>query len=101
MNKSQRMQLKAFICLLGFLLIIILLLGKLVAGFLHKEEQPEEESPSVEVHIPVVETIHNIWIMEEDEAGIIVFHDGERKSCLLYPSPSPRDRGCGRMTSSA
>lgn len=78
MNKSQRMQLKAFICLLGFLLIVILLVGKLTGILLHREETPEEESPSDEVHIPVVETIHNIWIMEEDEEGILVFHDGER-----------------------
>lgn len=78
MNRSQRMQLKAFVCLLGFLLILILLLGKLAGALLHREEQPEEESPSVEVHIPVVETIHNIWIMEEDEEGILVFLDGDR-----------------------
>lgn len=78
MNRSQRMQLKAFVCLLGFLLMVILLAGKLVGVLLHREEPPEEESPSEEVHIPVVETIHNIWIMEEDEEGILVFWDGER-----------------------
>ena len=71
---------KAFICLLGFLLIIILLLGKLIGAFLHRDEPPEEVIPSPEVHIPVVETIHNIWIMEEEEKGILVFYDGERKS---------------------
>ncbi|MCM1193278.1 MAG: SpoIID/LytB domain-containing protein [Butyrivibrio sp.] len=80
MNKSQRMQLKAFICVLGVLLIVILLAGKLAGALLHREEQPpaEPEIPSGEVHIPVVETIHNIWIMEEDEEGILVFCDGER-----------------------
>lgn len=78
MNRSQRMQLKAFICLLGFLLIVILLLGKLAGALLHREEPPENETFSVEVHIPVVETIHNIWIMEEDEEGILVFCDGGR-----------------------
>ncbi len=75
MNRSQRMQLKAFICLLGFLLIVILLVGKLTGMLLHRENPSEEESPSDEVHIPVVETIHNIWIMEEDEEGILVFCD--------------------------
>lgn len=79
MNKSQRMQLKAFICLLGFLLIVILLVGKLALALFHREKPPEEESPSPEVHIPVVETIHNIWIMEGDEEGILVFYDGERE----------------------
>lgn len=79
MNRSQRMQLKAFICLLGVLLIVILLVGKLAGALFHREKPPEEESPPPEVHIPVVETIHNIWIMEEDEEGILVFHDGERE----------------------
>lgn len=69
---------KAFICLLGFLLIIILLIGRLIGFILHRDELPEEEIPSQEMHIPVVETIHNIWIMEEDEEGILAFHDGER-----------------------
>lgn len=76
MNRSQRMQLKAFICLLGSLLIVILLAGKLAGMLLHREEPPEEGSLSEEVHIPTVETIHNIWIMEEDEEGVLVFQDG-------------------------
>lgn len=73
------MQIKAFICLLGFLLIVILLLGKLAVALFQKGNQREKEIPFPEVHIPVVETIHNIWIMEEDEEGILVFCDGERK----------------------
>lgn len=79
LNRSQRMQIKAFICLLGFLLIMVLLLGKLAGALFRKENPPEKEIPFPEVHIPVVETIHNIWIMEEDEEGILVFGDGERK----------------------
>lgn len=79
LNRSQRMQIKAFICLLGFLLIVVLLLGKLTGALLNKGKQPEKENPFPEVHIPIVETIHNIWIMEEDEEGILVFYDGDRK----------------------
>ena len=30
-----------------------------------------------------------------------VFHDGISKTCLLYTSPSPRDRPLSRMPSSA
>lgn len=73
------MQIKAFICLLGFLLIVILLLGKLAGALLNKGKQPEKENPFPEVHIPIVKTIHNIWIMEEDEEGILVFYDGDRQ----------------------
>lgn len=78
LSRSQRMQLKAFVCLLGALLIILLLLGKLIGAFLHRE-QPEEVEPSPQPHIPVLETLHNVWIMEEDEEGILIFRDGERE----------------------
>ena len=44
LSRSQRMQLKAFVCLLGVLLIILLLLGKLIGAFLHREEPEEPES---------------------------------------------------------
>ena len=42
LNRSQRMQMKAFICVLGFLLIIILLLGKLILVLVHRGEEQEE-----------------------------------------------------------
>lgn len=81
LNKSQRMQMKAFVCLLGIILILILLLGKLIGALLHQEQQGDESQPS-QPHIPVVETVYNVWIMEEDENGILIFRDGVRES---YP----------------
>lgn len=81
LNKSQRMQLKAFVCLLGIILILILLLGKLFGALLHREQQGEESQPS-QPHILVTEVLHNVWIMEEDENGILIFRDGVRES---YP----------------
>lgn len=85
LNKSQRMQLKAFICLLGLVLIVVLLLGKLLLVWIHRD--PEEETPSspvqtAEPHIPVVQVLTNVWILEEGEEGILVFHDGQREE---YP----------------
>lgn len=83
MNRSQRMQLKAFICLLGILLIILLFFGKLLFSAVHnepaREQEPEAENKP---HVPVVQVLHNAWIMEEDEEGISVFYDGQRFS---YP----------------
>lgn len=79
LNRSQRMQMKAFLCLLGFLLMILLLAGKLIGMLLHGGEPPQEEVPPEEPHIPVVEIIHNIWILEENEEGILVFRDGARE----------------------
>ncbi|MGN0167195.1 MAG: SpoIID/LytB domain-containing protein [Acetatifactor sp.] len=75
-NKSQRMQLKAFICLLGVLLLIILIVGKLIVTLVHRQE--EETQPPVP-HIPVVQELSNVWIMEEDTEGILIFRDGERE----------------------
>lgn len=77
LNKAQRMQMKAFICILGLLLLVILLLGKLILGFLSSNEEPEDE-----VHIPVVEVHTNVWIMEADEDGLMIYRDGAEEQ---YP----------------
>ena len=78
-SKSQRMQLKAFICVLGVLLLIILVVGKLIVTLIHKEEEePELPKP----HIPVIQKLSNIWILEEDDSGILIFRDGERERYL-------------------
>lgn len=85
LNKSQRMQLKAFICLLGLILIVVLLLGKLLLVWIHKdseEETPTSPAPTAEPHIPVVQVLTNVWILEEEEDGILVFHDGQREEYL-------------------
>lgn len=81
LNRSQRMQLKGFICLLGILLLVILLFGRLILLLIHKgdEEGPE---PTPEPHVPVVELLTNVWIMEADEEGMMLFRDGEREE---YP----------------
>lgn len=70
MSKSERMQLKAWICVLGLLLLLILLIGRLMNLFVHNEQ--EEEMP----HAPVIEAFSNVWIMEADSETILVFRDG-------------------------
>lgn len=82
LNRSQRMQLKAFICLLGVLLIVLLLAVKLTGLLLHgnQPEDDEEEVPLPPQHIPVVETLRNVWILEENETGLLIFCQGERIS---------------------
>lgn len=72
------MQMKLLITVLGFLLIILLLLGKLISLLLHKESEPVEPPP----HIPQVELITNAWIMERKEDGLLIFAEGEKQS---YP----------------
>lgn len=84
LNKSQRMQLKAFICLLGLVLIIALFLGKLLSAWVHREPSDEQEPPvaSDEPHVPVVQTFKNVWILEEGEEGLLLFREGQREQ---YP----------------
>lgn len=71
LSKSQRMQIKALICVLGILLLLILLLGRLVFLLLQKEPKPEDI-----IHIPVVEQLTNVWIMEAKEDSLMIFRDG-------------------------
>lgn len=79
LNKSQRMRLKAFIILLGILLILILLLGKLVLMLVHLWENRQRK---LVPYIPTIEQLSNVWIMELQEDGLLVFQDGES---ILYP----------------
>ena len=74
LNKAQRMQLKALACVLGLILIVLLLIGRLVFLLLDREEP--------EVHVPVVRELTNVWIMEVNENGLKVFQDGEE---AVYP----------------
>ena len=82
LNKSQRMQLKAFICLLGVILIVALFILKFISFWVHREpdgEQPSSPDQTVEPHVPVVQVFTNVWILEEDEDGIVIFRDGQRE----------------------
>ncbi|MDL2302427.1 SpoIID/LytB domain-containing protein [Lachnospiraceae bacterium OttesenSCG-928-D06] len=78
LNKSQRIQMKAFACILGIILLLVLLIGKLF--FLN----PKEEKEAEEIHIPVVTLIENAWIISYDEAGINIFVDGIEESYPLF-----------------
>jgi len=78
------MQLKAFICLLGVLLLAILLLGKFVSLLVHRtEEEPGADTEIPSPHIPVVNVLTNVWILDVGEEELAVFRDGERE-CYPY-----------------
>ena len=81
LNRSQRMQMKAFICVLGFLLIVILLLGKLILMLVNRGED-QEEVPKPQPHIPVVRQLTNVWITEVDEEGLSLFREGNSERYL-------------------
>lgn len=73
LNRTQRMQLKAFACLMGLLLIAILLFAKLIIMLVHIGDEPKPPEP-------VVEFLRNVWIMEEQDGGILIFRDGKEES---------------------
>lgn len=79
LNKSQRMRLKAFIILLGILLIIILLFAKLVLTLVHIWQNRQRK---LVPYVPTIQQLSNVWVMELEEDGLLVFQDGE---CILYP----------------
>lgn len=82
-NKSRRMQVKAYLCLLGFLLLMVLLIGKVATLLTHRGDGAGEEAePTPKPHIPVVEELGNVWVMEADETGLTIFRDGV---CKSYP----------------
>lgn len=85
LNKSQRMQLKALICVLGLLLLVILGIAKLVLFFLKKEPEPEP-------HVPVIEMFSNVWIMEADANKIQVFRDGVKQEYTYALSMTNQER---------
>lgn len=68
------MQLKALTCILGLALLVILLTGTLVMALLSGNRKPDEKE-----HIPVVELLKNVWVMEADENGIMIFRDGQEE----------------------
>lgn len=78
LSKAQRMQMKKFICLLGILLIVLLLLFKIIAsqGNGDQEEKKPDEGKD---HVPVLQIFSNVWIMEEDEEGILIFREGNQE----------------------
>lgn len=70
LNLSQRMQLKAFICFLGILLLLILLVVRAMIAFLLKEPEP------------ILRNLTNVWVMEVGEDSLRIFEDGVEN---VYP----------------
>lgn len=87
LNKSQRMQLKSMICSLGLLLLILLLLGRFFNILLNRNGEQNEE-----IHIPVIELLTNVWIMEADEEGVLIYRDGNEEQ-YSYGMVSGSDDG--------
>ena len=66
-DRSQRMQLKAWICILGIVLLLILLIIRAVMAFLGLDWTKPE---------PVIRSLTNVWIMEVGEGSLQIYEDG-------------------------
>ena len=90
----------------GLSLILMLLLSLTVQA----ENWPAEQwSPGPKVTGPALQVLENYAFPPRDDAthqgirtdALLVIRDGQLIYCLLYTSPSPRDRQKSRMPSSA
>ncbi|MCM1535841.1 MAG: SpoIID/LytB domain-containing protein [Clostridium sp.] len=86
LNKSQRMQLKRFICILGLLLLLLLFGGRILVAFLNRDSK---ENPPGEEHIPVIQLFTNVWIMEVKDASLLIFRDGQSEEYAFDGSVTP------------
>lgn len=94
LNRSQRMQMKALICVLGIVLLAILLFGKLILLLIHRgDDEDETPVPTPEPHIPVIELLTNVWIMEADEEGLLIFRDGQSERYPWGTQPAAAETG--------
>lgn len=84
LEKEQRIQIKAMICILGIALLVILLLGEILATLLQEEENVPQPSK-----VSVIQKLTNVWILDAAEDRISIFREGNRES---YPLELKADR---------
>ncbi len=75
LNKKERMQLKAWICVLGVILLMFLLVGQMYVRMLPKEK-PERPL----IHTPVIRKLTNVWLIEVGEDNLLLYRDGKEES---------------------
>jgi len=71
LDKTQRMQLKAWICILGAILLAVLVLVKGLLLFWKWWNEFQYE--------PVKRKICNVWIMDVTDADVLVFEEGQER----------------------
>lgn len=74
LSPGERIRLKAWICLLGFILLLFLLAGRILIYI--GSEDAEESS---EQHIPTLEMLTNVWLIEVGEGSVLVYRDGKEE----------------------
>lgn len=80
-NKSQRMQAKAVLCLVGIGLIILIAFSLVLVRSGSGERKKKGEEPPSQAQVSVTEELYNVYITEVTDTYLAVF-DGENKQ---YP----------------
>lgn len=75
LNRKERMQLKAWICVLGIFLLLFLFAGQLFTRM-----QQDKEEPKTLPHIPVIRKLSNVWLIEVGEDNLLLYRDGQEES---------------------
>lgn len=75
MSRRDRMKLKAWVCMLGLALLIFLFAGRL---FVLLRDGGMREEP--ETHVPVVEKLANVWIVDVGEDSLQIYRDGAQEN---------------------
>lgn len=75
MSRRERIRFKMWVSMLGILLLLFLFVGRLLVI-----RQDSEEKPVPEPHIPVIEKLPNVWIIEVGEDNLLIYRDGVEES---------------------
>lgn len=81
LSKREQLQLKVWFCMLGLGLLFLLLGVRVITALLEFDEK-KNVPESVPEHIPVIELLTNVWIMDADEVKVQIFRDGVEE--ILY-----------------
>lgn len=84
LSKREQLKLKVWFCMLG-LGLLFLLLGVRALTVLLEFGEKEKVPESVPEHIPVIEVLANVWIMDADDEKVQIFRDGVEE--ILYYAP--------------
>ncbi|MDE7112735.1 MAG: hypothetical protein K2O57_00895, partial [Acetatifactor sp.] len=76
MSRRERMQMKAWVSMLGLVLLVFLFVGRLFIVM----KDSEEKEPAPESHVPVVEKLSNVWLIEVGEDNLLLYRDGVEES---------------------
>ena len=81
--KGQRIQLKKYLCILAVAFLLFLLFLNLLHSCGWEGTDTPEMSETSPQHIPVVQTLKNVWITDAEADRITIFCDGEKETFFL------------------